>query len=69
MNLTKIAGIITALAVIIGTAWSLDSRWAYRKDFAELGTTNCSHHVCPLLNSTESPGWKEAVTGTVVVGI
>jgi len=33
MNLTKIAGIITALAVIIGTAWSLDSRWAYRADF------------------------------------
>ena len=37
MSLKQIAGIISALAVIIGTAWALDQRWAYRSDFAELG--------------------------------
>ena len=57
MNLTKIAGIITALAVIIGTAWSLDSRWAYRKDFAELGKSFQRYQVEQQIDQTTERMW------------
>ena len=57
MNLTKIAGIITALAVIIGTAWSLDRRWAYRTDFAELGKSFQRYQVEQQIDQTTERMW------------
>jgi len=57
MSLKQVAGIISALAVIIGTAWALDQRWAYRSDFAELGKNFQRYQIEQQVDQTVQRIW------------
>ena len=57
MTLTKIAAIIAALAGILTTAWALDTRWAYRQDFAELGRAFQAYQVEQSIDKTTDRLW------------
>ena|SRR3990172_13420 len=57
MSLKQIAGIISALVIIIGTAWSLDQRWAYRSDFSELGKNFQRYQIEQQIDQTTERLW------------
>lgn len=57
MSLGKVAAIIAALTTIIGTAWTLDRRWAYRCDVAELGRAFQKHQVEQSIDQTTNRLW------------
>jgi ATP-dependent DNA ligase len=57
MTLTKIAAIVAALTTILGAAWALDNRWAYRRDFAELGKAFQRYQVEQSIDKTTDRLW------------
>jgi predicted outer membrane protein len=56
-DLKKVAGIVIVLSTIIGAAWALDTRWAYRKDFAELGKSFQRYQIEQSIDKTTDRIW------------
>jgi predicted nucleic acid-binding Zn-ribbon protein len=53
----KIAAVIVALTTIIGTAWTLDKRWAYRCDVTELSQSFRKFQVEQSIDKTTDRIW------------
>jgi predicted nucleic acid-binding Zn-ribbon protein len=55
--LGKAVAVIVALTTIIGTAWTLDKRWAYRGDVAELSQSFRRFQVEQSIDKTTDRIW------------
>jgi len=53
----KIVAAVAALSGLLGTAWALDQRWAYRCDFAELGKSFQRYQVEQSIDKTTDRLW------------